>query len=64
MFSVIGITGRVVGGAASPLPGMGKQVPAVVHDEAKGYVWVSKGTSVAVAYMTDGGSPGRAIAGI
>jgi NAD(P)H dehydrogenase (quinone) len=39
MFSIIGITGRVGGGAASRLLGMGKQVRAVVRDEAKGHVW-------------------------
>ena len=63
MFSIIGITGRVGGGAASSLLGMGKQVRAVVRDEAKGHVWASKGASVAVADMTDGDGLGRAIAG-
>src|ERR1700689_4291148 len=63
MFSIIGITGRVGGGAASRLLGMGKQVRAVVRDEAKGQVWASKGASVAVADMTDGDGLGRAIAG-
>jgi uncharacterized protein YbjT (DUF2867 family) len=63
MFSIIGITGRVGGGAASRLLGMGKQVRAVVRDEAKGHVWASKGASVAVADMTDGDGLGRAIAG-
>jgi len=48
MFSIIGITGRVGGGAASRLLGLGKQVRAVVRDEAKGHVWASKGASVAV----------------
>jgi uncharacterized protein YbjT (DUF2867 family) len=62
MFSIIGITGRVGGGAASHLLGMGKQVRAVVRDEAKGHVWASKGASVAVADMTDGDGLGRAIA--
>jgi uncharacterized protein YbjT (DUF2867 family) len=41
MFSIIGITGRVGGGAASHLLGMGKQVRAVVRGEAKGHVWVA-----------------------
>jgi uncharacterized protein YbjT (DUF2867 family) len=63
MFSIIGITGRVGGGAASRLLGLGKQVRAVVRDEAKGHVWASKGASVAVADMTDGDDLGRAIAG-
>jgi len=63
MFSIIGITGRVGGGAASRLLGLGKQVRAVVRDEAKGHVWASKGASVAVADMTDGDGLGRAIAG-
>jgi uncharacterized protein YbjT (DUF2867 family) len=63
MFSIIGITGRVGGGAASRLLEMGKQVRAVVRDEAKGHVWASKGASVAVADMTDGDGLGRAIAG-
>jgi uncharacterized protein YbjT (DUF2867 family) len=62
MCSIIGITGRVGGGAASRLLGMGKQVRAVVRDEAKGHVWASKGASVAVADMTDGDALGRAIA--
>jgi hypothetical protein len=35
MFSTIGITGRVGGGAASRLLAMGKEVRAVVRDEAK-----------------------------
>jgi len=63
MFSIIGITGRVGGGAASHLLEMGKQVRAVVRDEAKGHVWTSQGASVAVADMTDGDSLGRAIVG-
>ena len=63
MFSIVGITGRVGGGAARCLLGMGKQVRAVVRDEAKGRVWASKGASVAVADMTDGDGLGRAIAG-
>ena len=63
MFSIIGISGRVGGGTASRLLGMGKQVRAVVRDEAKGHVWASKGASVAVADMTDGDGLGRAIAG-
>jgi uncharacterized protein YbjT (DUF2867 family) len=63
MFSIIGITGRVGGGAASRLLGLGKQVRAIVRDEAKGQVWASKGASVAVADMTDGDGLGRAIAG-
>lgn len=54
MFSIIGITGRVGGGAASRLLGLGKQVRAVVRDEAKGHVWASKGASGAVADMSDG----------
>ena len=41
MFSIIGITGRVGGGAASRLLELGKQVRAVVRDEAKGQVWAS-----------------------
>ena len=63
MFSIIGITGRVGGGAASRLLGLGKQVRAVVRDEAKGHVWASKGASVAVADITDSDGLGRAIAG-
>ena len=63
MFSIIGITGRVGGGAASRLLGLGKQVRAVVRDQTKGDVWASKGASVAVADMTDGDGLGRAIAG-
>jgi NAD(P)H-binding len=63
MFSIIGITGRVGGSAASRLLEMGKQVRTVVRDEAKGHVWASKGASVAVADMTDGDGLGRAIAG-
>ena len=63
MFSIIGITGRVGGGAASRLLGLGKQVRAVVRDEAKGHVWASKGASVAVADMTDSDGLGRGIAG-
>ena len=63
MFSIIGITGRVGGGAAGLLLGMGKQVRAVVRDEARGHVWASNGASVAVADITDGDSLGRAIAG-
>lgn len=63
MFSVIGITGRVGGGAASHLLEMGEQVRAVVRDEARGHVWAAKGASVAVADMTDGDGLGRAIAG-
>jgi uncharacterized protein YbjT (DUF2867 family) len=63
MFSIIGITGRVGGGAACHLLGMGKQVRAVVRDEAKGHIWASKDASVAVVDMTDGDDLGRAIAG-
>src|ERR1700722_2764498 len=63
MFSIIGITGRVGGGAASRLLGLGKQVRAIVRDEAKGHVWASKGASDAVADMTDGDGLGRARAG-
>ena len=64
MFSIVGITGRVGGGAASRLLELGKQVRAVVRDEAKGHVWASKGASVAVADMNDGDGLGRAIAGL
>jgi NAD(P)H dehydrogenase (quinone) len=64
MFSIIGITGRVGGGAASRLLGMGKQVRAVVRDEAKGHVWASKGASFAVADMTDGDGPGTRYSGL
>ena len=39
MFSMIGITDRVGGGAAHRLFGMVKQVRAVVRDQAKGHVW-------------------------
>ena len=63
MFSIIGVTGRVGGSAASRLLEMSKQVRAVVRDEAKGQVWASKGASVAVADMTDGDGLRRAIAG-
>jgi uncharacterized protein YbjT (DUF2867 family) len=63
MFSIIGITGRVGGGAANHLLGMGKQVRAIVRDEAKGHVWASKGASVAVADMNGGDALGRALAG-
>ena len=63
MFSIVGITGRVGGDGASRLLGMGKQVRAVVRDEAQSHVWASKGASVAVADMTDGDALGRAIAG-
>ena len=63
MFSIIGITGRVGGGAASRLLGMGKQVRVVVRDEAEGHIWASKGASVAVADMTDGDGLRRAITG-
>src|ERR1700683_503771 len=63
MFSIIGISGRVGGGTASRLLGMGKQVRAVVRDEAKGHVWASKGAAVAVADMTDSDGLGRAIGG-
>jgi prephenate dehydrogenase len=63
MFSIIGIAGRVGGSAASRLLEMGKQVRAVIRDEAKGHVWASKNASVAVADMTDGDGLGRATAG-
>ena len=63
MISIIGVTGRVGGSAASRLLEMSKQVRAVVRDEAKGQVWASKGASVAVADMTDGDGLRRAIAG-
>ncbi|HXN97836.1 MAG TPA: NAD(P)H-binding protein [Candidatus Acidoferrales bacterium] len=63
MISIIGVTGRVGGSAASRLLEMNKPVRAVVRDEAKGQVWASKGASVAVADMTDGDGLRRAIAG-
>ena len=63
LISIIGVTGRVGGSAASRLLEMSKQVRAVVRDEAKGQVWASKGASVAVADMTDGDGLRRAIAG-
>ena len=53
MFSIIGITGRVGGGAANHLLGMGKQVRAVVRDEPRGHFWASNRASVAVDDMTD-----------
>jgi prephenate dehydrogenase len=61
MFSIIGIAGRVGGSAASRLLEMGKQVRAVIRDEAKGHVWASKNASV--ADMTDGDGLRRATAG-
>src|SRR6202046_264602 len=63
LISIIGVTGRVGGSAASRLLEMNKPVRAVVRDEAKGQVWASKGASVAVADMTDGDGLRRAIAG-
>jgi uncharacterized protein YbjT (DUF2867 family) len=63
MFSMIGIRGRVGGSAANRLLGMGKQVGAVVRDEAKSHVWASKGASVAVVDRTEGDGLGRTTAG-
>ena len=63
MFSIIGITGRVGGGAAAQLLGMGKDVRAIVRDEKKGRAWADKGASVAVADITDSEALARGLEG-
>jgi uncharacterized protein YbjT (DUF2867 family) len=64
MFSIIGINGRVGGGAASLLFEMGKQVRAVVRDEVKGHVWVIEGCVCRRRRYDRGRQPGTSDSGL
>ncbi len=46
MFLVTGITGKVGGATARHLLAMGKQVRALVRDEAKASTWAAKGVEL------------------
>jgi uncharacterized protein YbjT (DUF2867 family) len=63
MFAITGITGQVGGAVARALLAAGKDVRAVVRDEARGATWAERGCDVAVAAMDDTEALGAAFAG-
>ena len=64
MFLVTGITGNVGGAAANHLLGMGKQVRALVRDEAKAAAWKARGVELVQGQWEDSAAMTRALAGV
>jgi uncharacterized protein YbjT (DUF2867 family) len=64
MFLVTGITGNVGGATARHLLQMGKQVRALVRDEAKAAAWSSKGVELVKGAWEDPASMTRALDGV
>src|ERR1700688_3949360 len=64
MYAVTGITGKVGGTVAQTLLAAGKQVRAVVRDEARGRPWADKGCEVAIASIGDADALTAAFAGV
>jgi len=64
MYLVVGITGRVGGGAARILLEEGHKVRALVRDPAKAAAWAEKGVELCVGDMADAKSIARALKGV
>ena len=64
MFLVTGITGKVGGATADNLLKMGKQVRALVRDEAKAAAWAGKGVELVQGEWIDAASMSRALEGV
>lgn len=64
MFLVTGITGNVGGAAARHLLEMGKQVRALVRDQAKAAAWREKGVELVDGEWEDPASMSRALDGV
>lgn len=62
MFLVTGITGKVGGATADHLLQAGKQVRALVRDEAKAAVWKTKGVELVKGEWEDTGAMTKALA--
>jgi uncharacterized protein YbjT (DUF2867 family) len=63
MFAITAITGKVGGAVARTLFKAGRQVRAVVRDEAKGAPWAALGCDVAIADVSDAAPLAAAFAG-
>lgn len=64
MFAVTGITGQVGGVVARTLLASGKDVRAVVRDQARAAAWVRQGCQLAVANMNDAQALQQAFTGV
>ena len=64
MFLVTGITGKVGGAAARHLLAHGKQVRALVRDEAKAAEWANQGVELIKGEWADGDAMTRAMQGV
>jgi NAD(P)H dehydrogenase (quinone) len=63
MFAVTAITGKVGGAVADALLAAGRQVRAVVRDDAKAAPWRARGCEAAVADVSDAGRLAAALGG-
>ncbi len=64
MFLVTGITGKVGGATARHLLQMGRQVRALVRDEAKAAAWKDKGVALVEGEWEDAAAMARALDGV
>ena len=64
MFLVTGITGQVGGAAARHLLKQGRQVRALVRDEAKAAAWAGQGVELVKGEWEDAGAMARALDGV
>ncbi len=64
MFLITGITGKVGGAAAKHLLGQGKQVRALVRDEAKAKTWADGGVELIKGEWEDAAAMTRALGGV
>ncbi len=64
MYLVTGITGKVGGAAARTLLAAGKQVRAVVRDEAKAAAWADKGVELVQGEWEDAAAMAEALKGV
>ena len=64
MFLITGITGKVGGAAAKHLLAGGKQVRALVRDEAKAKTWADRGVQLIKGSWEDGAAVTRALEGV
>ncbi len=64
MFLITGITGKVGGAAARHLLQGGKQVRALVRDEAKAAAWAAKGVELIRGEWEDAAAMTRALSGV
>jgi NAD(P)H dehydrogenase (quinone) len=63
MYAITGITGKVGGTVAQTLLAAGRNVRAVVRDEAKGRAWADRGCEIALASIGDAEALTAAFAG-